>query len=239
MRYVKEGMLVKEDLSNYVDNIDGCLFWNDNIGSKRSGKPLKTYACTVSFKGVIYRYKDIEALLKGDVDHIVASTSTPEGYHIWNAMQKRCKVKGYPISDVFSKYETWVEWARQQKGFKEKDFFNAPFNLDSDLFSNGVKTYSEDTCVFIPQHLNQIYKTSYKDNEMLGVDFVKGKYRARIHMFNSQVILGSYEAKEDATKAYRNKRAEYVKLILNLHRHQLEDKTIEFLENDIKNNISI
>ena len=43
----------------------------------------------------------------------------------------------------------------------------------------------------------------------------------------------------EAVEAYRNKRAEYVQLLLNLHRHQLEDKTIEFLENDIKNNIFI
>lgn len=130
-------------------------------------------------------------------------------------------------------------WARQQKGFKELDFFNTPFKLDSDLFSDGVKTYSESTCVFIPNHLNQIYKTSYKDNEMLGVDFRKGNYRARINLLNSQVIIGTYKTKEDAVEAYRNKRAEYVQLLLNLHRHQLEDKTIEFLEDDIKNNIFI
>ena len=74
---------------------------------------------------------------------------------------------------------------------------------------------------------------------MLGVDFIKGKYRARINLLNNQVIIGTYEAKEDAVKAYRNKIAEYVQLLLNLHRHQLEDKTIEFLENDIKNNIFI
>ena len=74
---------------------------------------------------------------------------------------------------------------------------------------------------------------------MLGVDFRKGNYRSRINLLNNQVIIGTYKTKEEAVEAYRNKRAEYVQLLLNLHRHQLEDKIIKFLEDDIKNNIFI
>ena len=234
------GLITKEDVDDLFEIIDDEVCWKSTVSGKRAGKPILNKHKVVSIAGRVYHYEDVKGLVIGAHKEISPrSEAVPEMYTVWNAMQQRCKERCYPISEVFSKYETWIEWARKQKGFKELDFFNAPFNLDSDLFSNAVKTYSEDTCVFIPQHLNQIYKTSYKDNEMLGVDFVKGKYRARIHMFNSQVILGSYEAKEDAIKAYRNKRAEYVKLILNLHRHQLEAKTIKFLEYDIKNNIFI
>ena len=232
--------LCKEDVEGYFEVRGREVLWSSSLSGKRSGKPILNIHKIVSFKGVTYRYEDFKALVLGEVPQISSnSKSVPEGYYIWNAMQKRCKDRGYPISEVFSKYETWVEWARQQKGFKELDFFNNTFNLDSDLFSNGVKTYSEETCVFIPQHLNQIYKTSYKGNEMLGVDFRKGIYQARIRLFNNQVTLGNYKTKEEAVEAYRNKRAEYVQLLLNLHRHQLEDKTIEFLEDDIKNNIFI
>lgn len=234
------GLITKEDVDDLLEIIDDEVYWKTTVSGKRAGKPILNKHKVVSIAGRLYRYEDVEGLVMGLHKEISPSSETsPEMYTVWNAMQKRCKVNGYPISSVFSKYETWIEWARQQKGFKELDFFNTPFNLDSDLFSNGVKTYSEETCVFIPQHLNQTYKTSYKDNEMLGVDFIKGNYRARINLFNNQVIIGTYKTKEDAVKAYRNKRAEYVQLILNLHRYQLEDKTIEFLEDDIKNNIFI
>lgn len=232
-------MLVKSDIEDYIDVIDGELFWNDKIKGKRVGKPLKTEACIVSFKGVVYRYKDIKGLLNGDLNSVMSSTKPPESYHTWNAMVGRCKKNNYPISDMFSDYKTWIEWAKVQKGYKEVDIFNVPFNLDSDMFSFGVKTYSEDTCVFIPEHLNQIYKTSYKDKKELGVDFRKGSYRARIHMFNKQVIIGTYERKEDAIAAYRAKRSEYVGILLNIHRDQLEDKTVKFIEDDINNNIFI
>ena len=67
----------------------------------------------------------------------------------------------------------------------------------------------------------------------------KGKYRARINLFNNQCRLGSYNTKEDAVKVYRNKRAEYIKVILDLHRHQLDDKTIKFIEDDIGEHNSI
>lgn len=232
------GLITKEDVDDLLEIIDDEVYWKTTVSGKRAGKPILNKHKVVSIAGRVYHFKDVERLVMGLHKEISPSSeASPELYTVWNAMQKRCIDNGYPISEVFSKYETWIEWARRQKGFKELDFFNTLFNLDSDLFSNGVKTYSEETCVFIPQHLNQIYKTSYKDNEMLGVDFRKGNYRARINLLNNQVIIGTYKTKEDAVKAYRNKRAEYVQLLLNLHRHQLEDKTIEFLEDDIKNNI--
>ena len=232
-------MLVKENLSNYVDNIDGCLFWNDNIGSKRAGKPLKTSTHTVSFKGVVYRYKDVEDLLNGKVHHIVASTSPPESYSVWNAMVSRCKKKGYAISDTFSKYDTWIAWAKQQKGYKELDLFNKHFNLDSDMFSTDTKTYSEDTCVFIPEQINQIYKTSYKGVEYIGIDLFEGGYRARLNMFNRQVIVGKFSTKEEAKSAYHNKRSEYLNLLLHIYKGKLDYRVVNFIENDISSKIFI
>ena len=234
------GLITKEDIDDLLEIIDDEVYWKTTVSGKRAGKPILNKHKVVSIAGRVYHFKDVEGLVMGLHKEISPnSKAVPEMYTVWNAMQKRCKDRDYPISEVFSKYETWIEWARRQKGFKQLDLFNTPFNLDSDLFSNGVKTYSEGTCVFIPQHLNQIYKTSYKGNEMLGVDFRKGIYQARIKLFNNQVTLGNYKTKEEAVEAYRNKRAEYVQLLLNLHRHQLEDKTIEFLEDDIKNNIFI
>ena len=233
-------MIVKSDIEDYIDVIDGKLFWNEKIKGKRVGKPVLNKHKVVSFKGITYRFEDFSSLVLGEVPQISSNSEpAPEGYSVWNAMQKRCKDKGYSMSDLFSNYKTWIVWAKSQKGCKEVDIFNAPFNLDSDMFSLGVKTYSEDTCVFIPEHLNQIYKTSFKDKKDLGVDFRKGSYRARINMFNKQVIIGTYKKKEDAINAYRAKRSEYVGLLLNMYRDQLEDKTVKFIEDDIKNNIFI
>lgn len=233
-------MLVKSDIEDYIDVVDGELFWNDKIKGKRVNSPVLNKHKVVSFKGVTYRFEDFRSIVLGEVHQISANSEpAPEGYSVWNAMQKRCKDKWYPMSDLFSNYKTWIVWAKTQKGYKEVDIFNVPFNLDSDMFSDGYKTYSEDTCVFIPEHLNQIYKTSYKDKKELGVDFRKGRYRARINMFNKQVIIGTYKRKEDAIVAYRAKSSEYVGLLLNMYRNQLEDKTVKFIEDDIKNDIFI
>ena len=234
-----EGLLVKETLSSYVDNINGCLFWNNKIGSKRAGKPLKTYSCTVSFQGVVYRYKDVEDLLKGNVRHILASTRSPESYPIWNAMVSRCKREGYIISSRFSKYDTWISWVKEQKGYKELDLFNKPFNLDSDMFSNDIKTYSENTCVFIPEQINQIYKTSYKGVEDIGIDFFEGGYRARLNMFNRQVTVGKFSTKDEAKRAYHNKRSEYLNLLLHIYKGKLDDRVVNFIKNDISSNTFI
>lgn len=236
----KGGLIDKESVSDLFEIVDNEIRWNTCLKDKRAGKPVLNKHKAVSIYGRVYHFEDVEGLVMGLHKEISPhSPASPEGYEIWNAMQKRCKDKGYHISDVFSKYETWIEWAKVQRGYGEIDFFGRKFNLDSDLFSQDVKTYSEDTCVFIPSHLNQIYKSSYKSNPYLGVDMEKGKYRARINLFNNQCRLGSYNTKEDAVKVYRNKRAEYIKVILDLHRHQLDDKTIKFIEDDIGEHNSI
>lgn len=236
----KGGLLDKESVSDLFEIVDNEVRWNTCLEDKRAGKPVLNKHKAVSIYGRVYHFEDVEGLVLGVHKEISPqSKASPEGYETWNAMQKRCKDRGYHISDVFSKYETWVEWAKTQKGYGEKDFFSRKFNLDSDLFSQQTKTYSESTCVFIPMHLNQIYKTSYKGNHCLGVDMKNGKYRARINLFNTQVLLGLYDTQEEAIKVYRNKRAEYIKVILDLHRHQLDDKTIKFIEDDISEHISI
>lgn len=228
------------DVKDYFKVVDGEVVWSSSKGCNRAGTPILNKRKIVSFNGNTYSFEDLRSLVLGEVFHIVPIFKPkPEGYDIWNSMQKRCKDAGYPMSETFAKYKTWIAWAKDQKGFKEVDKFNRPFRLDSDMFSNGEKTYSEDTCVFIPEHLNQIYKTSYKDKKELGVDFRKGSYRARINMFNKQVIIGTYKREEDAIAAYRAKRSEYVGLLLNIHRDQLEDKTIKFIEDDIKNDMFI
>ena len=101
------------------------------------------------------------------------------------------------------------------------------------MFSLGVKTYSEDTCVFIPEHLNQIYKTSYKSVENIGVDIFEGSYRARLNMFNKQIIVGKFDTLDEANSAYLKKRAEYLSLLLYMNRGKLSEKVIEVIEGDI------
>ena len=122
--------LCKEDVEGYFEVRGEEVLWSSSLSGKRAGKPILNLHKVVSFKGVTYRFEDFKALVLGEVPQISSNSKpVPEGYYIWNAMQKRCKVRGYPISEVFSKYETWIEWARQQKGFKELDFFNNPFNF--------------------------------------------------------------------------------------------------------------
>ena len=234
------GLITKEDVSDLFEIVEGHLHWKKSITDKRAGFLVLNKHKAVSILGRVYHFDDVEGLMFERHKEISPnSLPSPEGYSTWNAMQSRCKDKGYPISELFSKYETWLDWVKTQKGYGQKDFFGNTFNLDSDLFSNGEKTYSEDTCVFIPLHINQVYKTSYKSKEIIGVGLKRGRYQARICVFNTQVNIGTYETEELANEAYISKRSEYIKILLEMHRHQLADKTIKFLEDDIVNNIFI
>lgn len=234
------GLINKESVSDLFEVVNGEILWKSSLKDKRAGKPILNKHKAISIYGRVYHFEDVEGLMLGLHKEISPySLPTPESYSVWNTMQQRCKDRGYPISEVFSKYETWIKWAKTQKGYGEKDFFGVNFNLDSDIFSTGVKTYSEDTCVFIPYHLNQVYKSAYKDRNLIGVDLKRDKYQARTCVFNTQVNIGMYTTEDEAVVAYAKKRAAYIKILLEMHRHQLEDKTVKFIEDDINNNIFI
>lgn len=57
------------------------------------------------------------------------------------------------MSDDFSTFEKWKQWAETQVGFMWVDYNGYLFQQDKDLLGDG-SLYSKDTCCFIPRILN-------------------------------------------------------------------------------------
>ena len=82
-------------------------------------------------------------------------------YQLWQDMLKRCfnencqnkqpTYKGCNVSDNFLNYAYFYDWCHEQVGFGKVDDKGRYWQLDKDLLFVGNKTYSETTCVFVPQ----------------------------------------------------------------------------------------
>ncbi len=122
--------------------------------------------------------------------------------HLWTGILQRCYSKEYhnlkptyescTASENFKNFQFFAEWCNQQVGFGLTDW-----QLDKDLLISGNKLYSEDTCVFLPSHINMLLiKQSLPKigDTPQGVFFRKdsGKYRAICQTSTCKTRLGDY-----------------------------------------------
>lgn len=164
----------------------------------------------------------------------------PKEYNLWNGMKSRCynenirhKVPTYSevtMSDNFKIYSYFKEWCNNQVGFNQEGF-----HLDKDLLSITDKTYSEDTCCFIPQEIN----CAITNNKSVRGKFPQGvthnctktRYRARIQRDDKWESLGTYDTPEEAFYVYKPIKEAHVKSLAEKWKDQIDIRVYEALMN--------
>ena len=160
-------------------------------------------------------------------------------YELWQNMLKRCYSdkyqKKYPtyegcqVSENFKSYEYFYEWCNEQVGFGNKGF-----DLDKDLLVKGDKVYSEDSCVFIPQEINQVLvkRESMRGEHLIGVYWHK-KSKAFVAMVSKtkgkREYLGLFNTEIEAYNAYKVAKESFVKEQAEKWKSQIDDRAYEAL----------
>ena len=121
---------------------------------------------------------------------------------------KRPTYKGCNVSDNFLSYAFFYDWCHNQIGFGKVDEKGRYWQLDKDLLIIDNKTYSETTCVFVPQEINKFFTDRGNDRGEypLGVYFNKasGKFKAQCALSGKQQQhLGYFNTPEEAFAAYK------------------------------------
>jgi len=140
-----------------------------------------------------------------------------KSYQIWHCMLQRCydnktqekrpTYKNIVVCEEWHNYQNFTKW------FKEN--YVEGWHLDKDLLLTGAGMYSPNTCVFIPQALNNFLTNNQTDNTSgyTGVSWRKGKGKWLAHISSRlegrQICLGSFNTKEEAAKAYNERRKVY------------------------------
>ena len=138
-------------------------------------------------------------------------------YDLWQSMLERCfsekfqtrypTYKGCNVSDNFINYSYFHDWCQEQIGFGNIDDKGRSWCLDKDLLFIDNKTYSETTCVFVPQEINTFFVDRVNDRgeHPLGVYFDKsnGKFKARCNVNGKQQYLGLFNTAQEAFAVYK------------------------------------
>lgn len=162
-------------------------------------------------------------------------------YNIWSHMIKRCysdksenkdkTYKGCTVSENFKHYEYFYEWCNKQVGFG-----NDGWHLDKDLLVKGNKVYSENTCVFLPQELNNLLtnRSNNRGEFPIGVCYRKreGKYSSALSLNKGNpTTLGYYNTPEEAFYAYKEAKEDFIKEQALKWKDKIDPRAYEALMN--------
>lgn len=154
---------------------------------------------------------------------------TYRSYKCWSNMLRRC----YGISTqakqpcyigcsvcsewlIYSDFKSWYD-----------EYYVDGFALDKDLLVKGNKIYSPDTCVFVPQALNNLFNDHAANRGLYpkGVFINKqlGRYQARCGTSSGPKSLGHHVTPEAASKAYQRFKFVYAFVEFSRYRDEYAD----------------
>lgn len=185
----------------------------------------------IGSKGTTYKSWDGEKLLKE--------------YDQWVGMIRRCSLKfqssniayeGVTCSEDFKSYTFFYEWCQEQIGFKNKDDRGMLWQLDKDVLIKGNKIYSEDTCVFVPKHLNTIF---LKNKNQRGTHLIGTGWSKRDELFypikrdrnGKSLYAGMFKDESEAFLVYKKHREALIQEIANDYKTQLDPRAYQALMN--------
>ncbi len=165
-----------------------------------------------------------------------------EQYITWSSMINRCYNEKY-----YKKYTTYIRcythdaWHNFQnfaKWFDENYYAvnDEEMHLDKDILIKGNTIYSPETCVFVPQNINQLFLKSDKTRGEypIGVNFRKdnGKFQARCCNNNgTREHLGFYDDPYIAFLVYKKYKENLIKQVADKYKNYIPDKLYQAMYN--------
>lgn len=165
-----------------------------------------------------------------------SSSNNKRAYATWSAMLLRCSEKGEKIKPSYvecSISEEWLNFQNFAKWYEENyyELSDEKVVLDKDILVKGNKIYGEDTCVFAPQHINNLFvrKDSSKSPCPLGVSREKGYYIAQISINGKVLKLGYFKSDEEAFLCYKKAKEDLIKKNANNYKNKIPNKLYQAL----------
>lgn len=153
-------------------------------------------------------------------------------YKIWYNMLYRANMVEGSYKDVnvcpdWMYFQNFYNWAKKQ-------IYHKGWHLDKDIIIRGNKTYSPDTCCFIPSEINTFFE---KSNNALGygMNRNKTKYVSFVRSKGKKLHLGTFDTKEEAQAAYLTKKRELLDGLIEKYSYCLSEKVILCLKNYYNN----
>lgn len=168
-----------------------------------------------------------------------------DSYIRWKSMLTRCYSYEYQKKEPTYKdcyvCEEWLNYSNF-KNWYDKNYYEIEgeqMALDKDILVKGNKTYSPDTCVFVPQNINALFIKRNKARGEYPIGVYKpnnsNKYKVHCSIFynwkKQQKYLGYYNNIDDAFNAYKQYKEADIKQMADYYKDKIPDKLYEAMYN--------
>lgn len=159
-----------------------------------------------------------------------------ESYKHWYAMIQRCYGKGHEkyykdctVCDEWLCFENFEKW--YEENYYEVD--GEIMNLDKDILIKGNKTYSPETCIFVPKNINLLVlnKKKGRGDCLIGVSKTTGKHCFKYRSSFNKTHLGLFKTEIEAFLEYKKCREKYIKRIADEYKDKIPQKLYDALYN--------
>ena len=222
--------------------------YNDiTVQFKKTGELVKTrYLC---FKNGNVKSRFTPSVygvgIIGNEKSIDENGQTIKSYLVWHSMLERCysdecqkknpTYKGCTVCSEWHIYSNFKKWYNDNY----YEIGTERMALDKDILVKGNKTYSPDTCVFVPQNINTLFTKCNKARGKypIGVTFNKNKNKYTVFcniFYNAKSKLkhlGYYNTIEDAFNAYKEFKEKRIKQVADYYKDKIPDKLYEAMYN--------
>ena len=163
-----------------------------------------------------------------------------KSYKTWSHMLERCyddvhryKFASYEdcyVCDDWLNYQNFAEWY----DFNYYEINDELMCLDKDILVKGNKIYGPNTCVFVPQTINNLFTKNDKNRGELpiGVHKYYNKYRVMCsNGYNQLVTLGTFDNISDAFNTYKEYKETLIKQIADDYINYIPSNLYEAMYN--------
>ena len=166
-------------------------------------------------------------------------------YQTWNNMlersysekchQKQPAYKDTIVCDEWLNFQNFAKWCYSQDFFNAKDDKGKVYQLDKDILVKGNKTYSPETCCFVPKDINVLLLKSRKTRGdcLIGVTFNKnsGKFVTRMGVTGISCYIKQSVTEDEAFETYKKVKEAHIKLVAEKWKSVIDDKVYQSLLN--------
>ena len=167
-----------------------------------------------------------------------------EIYQSWRDMLKRCydpyELNKYPTYIDCYVYEEWCNFQEYAKWHESNHYeiFNQRMHLDKDILVKGNKIYSPDTCIFVPERVNELFTKSdvIRGEYPIGVNYHKQHKKLQVRcntLKEKRKHLGYFPLNKpfQAFTAYKNFKENYIKEVADEYKDLIPQKLYEAMYN--------